>query len=59
MRRAGGDALLLSRVANQLVVRGHPIKQSSQLSQDALLQARRYNGPFRERDDSSQKETQK
>jgi hypothetical protein len=40
--------LLLSRVENQLVVRGHPIKQRSQLSQDALLQGRRYNGPFRE-----------
>ena len=48
MRRTGGDALLLSRIANQLVVRGHPIEQRNQLNQDALLQARRYNGPFRE-----------
>ena len=55
MRRALGSILLLPRVANQLVVRGHPIKQSSQLGQDALLQARRYNRPF----ESGQKETQK
>jgi hypothetical protein len=58
MRRARGDALLLLRVANQLEVRGHPIKQRNQLIQDILLQARRYNGPF-SRDDSGQKETQK
>lgn len=47
VRRADGDARLLSRVANRLVMLSHPIEQSSQLSQDALLQARRYDGPFR------------